>query len=157
MHVGKLETTWRIRSGGTTRVELSGPIAFIDSNGRFWGASRGFVSDGASFPGFLRFVPTLIALIFAALTDSFGLAFLIATALQFFVGAAFNDDYLRAAVLHDAAYHYGDRTRALADQMFYEAMREDGTSRIRAAVMWAGVRAGGWAAWNAHRRRDREV
>lgn len=157
MFVGKLQTTWRERSKGTTRVELSEFIAFIDSAGRFWGAPRGFVTDGASFPGFLRYVPTLIALIVAWFTDSFALAFVIATVLQFFTGAAFNDDYLRAAVLHDAAYQYGDRPRALADQMFYEAMREDGTSRIRAAVMWAGVRAGGWVAWNEHRRRDREV
>ena len=74
-------------------------------------------------------------------------AILLGGLCQLFVGAAFNGDYLRAAVLHDAAYTYQARPRDEADAMFYEAMREDGTSGIRAYVMWAAVRVFGWVPW----------
>lgn len=72
----------------------------------------------------------------------------------------------KAAIHHDWLYegagrylgtvdHHGDGvydptgprlTRATADAIFHEAVTlTDG--RFVAAVMWAGVRAGGWAAW----------
>lgn len=70
----------------------------------------------------------------------------------------------RAAVVHD--YLYGQQgaigdgylplTRAQCDDVFHEAMAADGVDDFedeepewRRALMWAGVRAGGWAAWRA--------
>lgn len=57
--------------------------------------------------------------------------------------------YNRAAVLHDAAYSHEVRTpqditvhftKALADQVFLEAMRADGVGRVRARLMYWAVR-----------------
>lgn len=62
--------------------------------------------------------------------------------------------YAAAAVLHDWLYDTGVVSRARADALFLEAM---GVLGVRWSQRWAlylGVRAGGWAAWRRHRRRD---
>lgn len=58
--------------------------------------------------------------------------------------------YSRAAIVHDYlcwGLHHGRPhphapTRAVADQIFYEAMRVCGTGPVTAYVMWLGVRIG---------------
>lgn len=68
------------------------------------------------------------------------------------------DGLIRAAALvHDFLYRFaaaGERavTRAEADLVFYDLMREAGLSRYRAGVAYYGVRAGGWVSWRKHRR-----
>jgi hypothetical protein len=146
-----VRTAWEINRGGRTTVKLDSPIIGKNADGH-WYAWGGTISDGASFPWWLRYVPAFIALFFAAFTESFFGAFVLACILQTFVGAAFNRSYLRAAVLHDEAYRNQLRPRSRADWMFYEAMRADGTSMVRALVMWAGVRLGGWYPWRQHKR-----
>lgn len=60
---------------------------------------------------------------------------------------------VRAAVVHDYLYHHpayldGKRqmlSRDVCDDIFDEIMEEDGVPIWRRALMWVGVRAGGWA------------
>lgn len=59
-----------------------------------------------------------------------------------------------AAVVHDYLYSTGIFPKAVADQVFYEAMRATGIPLWRAWVMYQGVNWGGQAAWDAHRRSD---
>jgi hypothetical protein len=53
-----------------------------------------------------------------------------------------------AAVVHDWLYSKQDVPRSQADAIFKEAMGASGEPGWRSWFMWAGVRAGGWMAWN---------
>lgn len=55
----------------------------------------------------------------------------------------------RAAVVHDFIYtNLTDiYTKKQADDIFYEALLEDGTSKVLAFLMWCAVRVGGKGAW----------
>ena len=55
----------------------------------------------------------------------------------------------KAAVIHDCLYTTHVVTRAVADGVFHEALLLCGVSRWQAWLMWAGVRIGGAAAWDA--------
>jgi hypothetical protein len=59
-----------------------------------------------------------------------------------------------AAVVHDYAYARAIVPRDVADQVFKEAAVVSGEPAWRATLMWAGVRLGGWMAWNDHRARN---
>lgn len=54
----------------------------------------------------------------------------------------------KAAVLHDWCYSSQFCTRAEADDLFAEALKASGYGATVRGLMWAGVRAGGWAAWD---------
>lgn len=61
----------------------------------------------------------------------------------------------RAGALHDCAYRWyevWELDRKRVDRQFYEALRADGTGRIRALGMQAAVRLFGSRAWNRWRR-----
>lgn len=45
-------------------------------------------------------------------------------------------------------------TRGEADDIFLEAMEVAGVDWLRRRIIYAGVRVGGWRAWNAHRKAD---
>lgn len=73
-------------------------------------------------------------------------------ALRWFVS---NDDYrvIRPAIIHDWLYlkhrvDGGSISRAQADLLFYEMLRVEGMGVIKAKLMYAAVRIGGWAAWS---------
>lgn len=51
----------------------------------------------------------------------------------------------KSAVLHDYMY-YTQRGREFADEVFYEAMKEE-TNAFYRGLIWAGVRIGGGAAY----------
>ena len=40
--------------------------------------------------------------------------------------------------------------RAMADRILYDAALDSGASKVRAGILYSGVRAGGWAAYSAH-------
>ena len=61
----------------------------------------------------------------------------------------------KAAVVHDWLYRQGTTTRKQADNVFHEALRASGVSRVGAWLMWAGVRLGGGWAWRRARRDDK--
>lgn len=57
----------------------------------------------------------------------------------------------RPAVLHDWLYALQPCRRSLADATLRAALIADGETPFRAWVYWAGVRAGGWRPWAAHK------
>lgn len=61
------------------------------------------------------------------------------------------DSAHEAAVIHDYIYKTAATDRKTADAVFREAAIASGEPAWKAALMWAGVRAGGWVAWNHHR------
>lgn len=61
-----------------------------------------------------------------------------------------------AAVLHDWAYTTHFITRAQADSLFAEALEVGGEPGWRRGLMWAGVRVGGWWAWESAGQRQPE-
>lgn len=63
----------------------------------------------------------------------------------------FGDMAQAAAVIHDWLYTTGLFAKAIADSVFYEAMRASGIGFWRARVMYWGVAYGGGLAWAKHR------
>ena len=59
-------------------------------------------------------------------------------------------NYDAAAVLHDRNYTIQDMSRSRADALLREAMEVCGVGRVTRALIWSGVRAGGWKAWRQH-------
>lgn len=95
----------------------------IEWKGRRLIVPSGFKSDGASVPEFLWST----------------------------VSPAVDPRTIRGAVAHDYAYrHHPDGwTRADADAMFYDIIRQDGLSWWRANKVYYGVRWFGGGAWDA--------
>ena len=68
---------------------------------------------------------------------------------------------LRQAFIHDELHRrqraklHGEWikvTRSLADAIFRRAMEEEGVNFLGRWTVWAGLRIGGWVAWNRSRR-----
>lgn len=58
-----------------------------------------------------------------------------------------DNDVAPAAVIHDFLYSSLMVPRDRADEIFHEALRRNGVGKIRARVLWAGVRIGGWVGY----------
>lgn len=63
------------------------------------------------------------------------------------------------ATVHDYLYATGKLhgkpiTRALADKIFLQAMKDEGVGWFARRVIYLGVRAGGLLAWRRHRKND---
>lgn len=76
-----------------------------------------------------------------------------------FMYLLFGNTATRPGVVHDWLYEKGlirDRkiTREEADTVWNEASDADDQPTYRSRSMWAGIRAGGWVAWNRHRKRN---
>lgn len=109
---------------------------YLAADGTGWIIPVGFTTDGASVPRFL-----------------------------WWLYPPFGDDYEASAVLHDYIYQCaelfpgddrGHIGRGAGDALFREAMEADGFRASGRAVVYRGVRAGGWKAWRKHRRDARE-
>ncbi len=95
--------------------DLKDEFGFVDSAGTGWQASADNKTDGASIP----------------------------KKLQPHFGYSFDEDLVRAAIIHD---HYCDRhVRTWGDThwVFYDALLASGVERRRAQKMYAGVLLGG--------------
>lgn len=103
---------------GSTMVVLL-EVTYTDPRGRIWTVPEMHVTDGASIP----------------------------RPLWALIGSPFTGRYRVPAVLHDAAYACVGITKADADRMFYEAMREAGVGAMLAGLMWAAVKVFGGPAW----------
>jgi hypothetical protein len=89
-------------------------FGYYDPRGIGWQAQAGLQTDGASIP----------------------------TLAQPFIGSPWDEEFVRAAVLHD---HYCIRTvraRTQTHRMFYDALVESGVSRAKAGVMYYAVLIG---------------
>lgn len=67
--------------------------------------------------------------------------------------ACLGDTAHQPAVIHDWLYYAAITPREMADAIFLEAMDVWGMPLWRRELIYWGVRAGGWAAWNDHRKR----
>lgn len=95
-----------------------------DLAGRVFTVPVGFYTDFASVP---RFIPMVYALL--------------------------GDTAHQPAVVHDWLYYAAITTRKMADDVLLEAMTVLGLPAWRQYAIYWGVRIGGWAAWNDHRRK----
>jgi hypothetical protein len=168
--VGRLVYDLAFDGWAGVTATLRAPFGFYDSMYTYWAAQDGFRSDGATFPGWLRYIPTLVALLSLKYGTDGSQAFLLGCFLQTLVGFALNDGYMEAAVLHDAAYAEQTRPRYMADFMFFEAILTkarilwcDGKrvrgaiTYVRAPFMYLGVVFGGWWPWFQHSMRLRRL
>lgn len=64
------------------------------------------------------------------------------------------DSAHEAAVVHDYLYSRDVVPRLLADRVFEEAAKVTGEPGWKSWLMYAGIRLGGWVAWNNHRHAD---
>jgi hypothetical protein len=157
--------------GLATIFRLLACFTFRDHVGVQHTVPEQFETDGASFPWWLRFVPSLLMLVLLAWTDPVT-AFIWATAAQAFVGFPIHSAYTDAAVAHDYLYSIGAR-KLYADRVLFELIirRACALYRMsrrrplaiailayrfaRAGVMYAAVVALGWPAYWSHARRRR--
>jgi hypothetical protein len=94
---------------------LKNKLRFTDSFHVTWEAAAGLVTDGASIPG----------------------------VFQPLVGKPFEQDFIKAAVIHD---HYCDRhvrPWRQTHRVFYEGLINQGVSKVKAKVMYFAVYLGG--------------
>lgn len=99
----------------TGQCTLQAPLRFRDLNGDMWEAARGLVTDGASIPG----------------------------VFQPFVGHPFDENFIKAAIIHD---HYCDRhvrPWRTTHRVFYEALIDQGVPVAKAKTMYLAVLVGG--------------
>lgn len=94
-----------------------------DIAGRLITVPVGFYTDFASVP---RWLPIIYALL--------------------------GDRAHEAAAVHDWLYYSAITSRLVADQVIREGIILLGISRWQATLFYWGVRSGGWAAWNEHRK-----
>ena len=59
-----------------------------------------------------------------------------------------------AGIAHDRLYARGEVSRAIADALYLGLLRELGVGWCERTTKYLALRAFGWAAWNAHRRRE---
>lgn len=62
----------------------------------------------------------------------------------------------RAFVLHDYLYTIQKYTRAKSDAVLLEALGVLGVPWLKREAIYMGVRAGGFAAWNQHKKENQE-
>lgn len=105
--------------------ELVEPLTYTDPAGKAWPIPAGLKTDFGSIPDALEWIPGLEPW-----------------------GTEGDPPY----VLHDSEYQRhrtgeSNRTRKEVDDQLHESLRVCGVGRVRAAVIYYGVRAGGWIAW----------
>jgi len=95
---------------------LSSPLFWCRKPGDIYEVPKGFKTDGASIPRLLWTI----------------------------AGDPWGKKWRRPACLHDYLYSIPGFNRALADRLFYEAMRGEGLRGTKAVLMWLAVRSCGW-------------
>lgn len=111
-------------SDGSGYRFLSRPLAYLSRTERLFVVPAGFKTDLASTPRLLW-----------PIIPPFG-------------------RHTKAAVVHDYLYATAKVPRKRADRILYEAVLDADGSWCLAAVMYLGVRIGGWVAWKNHRKND---
>lgn len=94
---------------------LKDALRFTDASGTVWEAKAMLKTDGASIPGIF----------------------------QPFVGAPFDEKFIKAAIVHD---HYCDRhvrSWRKTHRVFYDALLDQGVSAAKAKTMYLAVLVGG--------------
>lgn len=126
---GFTPTQVTLREYGELFELVDDQLVFVDAKGSQWTAPKGALTDGASVPRFLLWVPD----------------------------GRYNSNFLKAAIIHDAYCQTDNKTRC-PDQyrkkpwrevhrMFYDACIAGGTPELLAKTMYAAVWVGG-PRWN---------
>lgn len=97
-------------------------LMYWAASGKVYPIPRGFITDLASIPRLLRWMFSI------------------------------NGLSREPAVLHDFLYSMQPVTRAQADALFLEALTACGVGIVQRNALYYGVRAGGWVAWNKHKK-----
>ncbi len=141
---------------GTNRAKLKKEFIITLWDGRIITIPKGFEFDGASFPRLLMFVMVILSIAWALFSPG-TLIIILMLCLLFFLLAytSFNPKYMIAACVHDRLYKSGEVLRPCADEVFADILRIENNNLIRVAIMFAGVRAGGWIGWNRYRKVDK--
>jgi len=114
------ELSFHLEGPDSSVVVLDQALFYWDRDGVRFGVPKGFRTDLASVPFWLR-----------SISSSW-----IRTA--------------RAGVLHDCAYRWSERwimSRSECDDLYYEALRTDKLNRVRSYLQWVAIRAFGWKPW----------
>jgi hypothetical protein len=109
--VGKLQLEKLPYAEGDNTFKLLAPFTYIDAKGKPWTAPKGAVVNGASIP------PSLWSI----------------------VGSPWSGKYPEAAVIHDHFCTTKSRPWKDVHRTFYDAMRANGVSEIRANAMYFTV------------------
>jgi hypothetical protein len=96
------------------RCELMYDFGYIDPSGLGWQAKAGLMTDGSSIPN----------------------------RAQLIVGGAWDQQFIRASVIHDWYCDRTVRSRRLTHRMFYDALIESGVPKVKALAMYYGVLVG---------------
>jgi hypothetical protein len=98
---------------------LKNDLRYTDPKGLVWQAAAGLKTDGASIP----------------------------PVFQPIVGAAFKEQFIKAAVIHDHYCIRQVRTWMQTHRVFYDALLESGVPKVKAKLMYYAVLLGGpkWA------------
>jgi hypothetical protein len=103
--------------GLTNLYEVGRAFVFVDHHGTWHSVPRGFVTDGASFPSWLKFIPLLILSALNLTSISPWDALLWALLAQSIIGFPVHRAYSEAAVAHDWLYQRG-MGKVFADNVF---------------------------------------
>lgn len=149
-------TTLQVKQLDRWNWELLSDLLFIGSDHQLVTVKKGTVTNFASVRTIRSFAVKLIALwLLLALVPQLSplVALWVPLALQpYMLLAGIASLALYAAVIgygnaasavHDHLYESGVYSRAYCDWVFYHALRAEGVSQWRAAIMWTGVRLGG--------------
>lgn len=109
--------------GADTKIRLLQTVSF-NLQGTIRTIPAGFISDGQSVP---RCLWSLLDPPVSALT-------------------------LEPSVIHDALYKFQWTSRAYADNLYFELLKNNGYALWKCWVVFAGVRLFGWFAWDKHRK-----
>lgn len=106
-----------LRVGDNNRWVLAHKLTYVTDAGEVIEVPAGFETDLASIPRLLHWMIPV------------------------------NGKHRAAAIIHDYLYTIRDRSRAEADAIFLEAMKESGVRWTQRRAMYLGVRMGGWFAY----------
>lgn len=73
------------------------------------------------------------------------------------IGSPFEPRYMAAALAHDWLYLMHLVGRSVADEVFFQLLRQCGVGLWRARIMWGAVRSCGYPAWTNNEADNREI
>lgn len=111
--IGEVKVRWL--GNEPRKMQLLEAFQFRDKNEELWDAPINAIIDGASIPKMFWRV----------------------------IGSPFVGRYRRASVIHDVYCVTKSRPYKQVHKMFYEAMRVDGVSWLKAKTMYYAVKIGG--------------
>jgi len=124
--IGRVITQWL--SLESRKMLLTEAFSFVDAHGVIWTAPAGSIIDGASIP----------------------------RVFWLFIGSPFYGHYRRVSVIHDVYCATKSRPHKQVYRMFYDAIRADGVSKIKAKTMYMALKIGA-PRWKNYREKRKGI